>query len=214
MEELNKKKISGQSLAEVMIAIGIATIFIGGAALSASVILRLLGENRNLQGASFLAQGILDNVSVVSDADWHRVDFYGGDALLGTPAKYMIGTTTVPFTVLSGAEDSEIGGVAYSRYFTVDKVSRDGAGNIEDVYVLANEDPSTIKVTANVLWRPGIGISMVRYMTRRGNGISRQSDWSGGPGQSWPFLNSTKFDTEDAGINYSSASGQLKLVGF
>ncbi len=214
MAELINKKNAGQSLAEVMIAIGIATIFIGGAALSASVILRLLGENRNLQGASFLAQGILDNAAVVADADWHRMDFYGGDALLSAPLKYRVDTSVTPFIIAAGTEDSEIGGVLYSRYFTAERVSRDGGGNIEPVYAPANEDPSTIKMTAFVEWRPGVGISTVRYLTRKGSEVAWQSDWSGGAGQLWPVTDVTKFDTEDAGINYTGTSGSLKLVGF
>ncbi len=203
---------SGQSLAEILIATAIIAIFIGGVAGAVSVSLQVLGQNKYLQSASLLAQEILDNATVVANSDWHRVDRFGGDALSSAPAQYKV-IAPAPFTIASGAETVTLDGIDYTRYFTVDLVSRDAGKNIEVIYDPSREDPSTLKITGTVTWTGGGVLNLTRYVTRSRNRSTLQTDWSGGAGQSGAFADPAKYDSASAGIDVAGKSGSIRLSG-
>lgn len=203
---------SGQSLVELLIATSIIILILGGAVAAVSVSLRSGSDNKKFQVANFLVQELLDNLSVLADADWHRVDMFGADALAGAPAAYRL-TTPAPFSVVPGAESIVNDGVTYSRYFSVDPVSRDGAGAIESVYAPERVDPSTIRVTSRVEWGNGAKFEAVRYLTRSRARATLQTDWSGGSGQSGAFADPGKYDTASAGIDVTGKSGSIRLTG-
>ncbi len=202
----------GQSLAEILIATGILAIFVGGSVGAVAVSIQVLGQNKYLQSASFLAQEILDNTAVLAAADWHKIDRFGSDALSSSPAEYKI-ITSAPFVISPGSEAVVLDGITYTRLVSFEWVSRDGAKNIEAVYDPSREDPSTIKVTATVLWPNGSGLGIVRYITRGKSRSTVQSDWSGGVGQSGIFSDPGKYDTASVGIDATSQSGSIRLGG-
>ena len=205
-------RASGQSLAEILIATAIIAIFIGGVAGAVSVSLSVLGKNKYLQSASFLAQEILDNASALANSDWHRMDRFGADALAPSPAQYKI-VAPAPFTVAAESETVTLDGIDYARYFTVELVSRDAGKNIESAYDPAREDPSTLKITGIVTWAGGGMLNLTRYITRSHNRASLQTDWSGGSGQPGTLVDPAKYDTASAPIDISSKSGSIRLSG-
>lgn len=203
----------GQSLLELLIAIGIVGFFIGGAVLSAQLALRLSAQNKNLQTASLLAQELLDNFTVVGARDWHRVDMYGVDARAEAPAQYLVDTSVVPFNIAVGGESVDVDGVLYTRYLTLSKVSRNAGEAIETVYLPANEDPSTLKVIASVEWGAGSKVDVAKFVTRFKNNKTVQTDWSGGGGQGGVVGDPGKYDTADSGIDVVSKKGTIRLNG-
>ena len=215
MEHITRSKFNkrGQSIIELLIAMGLVGFFIGGAVLSAQLALRLSSQNKNLQAASFLAQEILDNFSAVAGRDWHRVDTYGSDALAVSPAEYHVLTAATPFVIASGSDSVVVDGVTYSRYFTIDKVSRDAGEAVETVYVSADEDPGTLKITANVEWGTNSKVDVSKFVTRYKNDKSIQTDWSSGSGQSGVIGDPGKYDTADSGINVTSKKGSIRISG-
>lgn len=202
----------GQSLAEILIAVGIIAIVVGGVVGAIVVSLQILSQNKYIQNATFLAQELLNNVTVVGESDWHKIDRFGADALDSTPAKYRV-ISSEPFSVASGSEVITLDGVDYERYFTLDWVSRDGGENIEDIYDSAKEDPSTIKITSIISWAAGGSAKLVKYLTRGNNTSSLQTDWSGGGGQSGSFADPIKYDAAVGGIDVASQSGSIRLSG-
>ena len=211
MNEINSQK--GQSLIELLIAMGIVGFFIGGAVLSAQLALRLSAQNKNLQAAAFLAQELLDNFTVVGGRDWHRVDMYGIDALAESPSQYFVDITITPFAMASGAESVVVDGVTYTRYLTFSKVSRGVSEAIEAIYSVANEDPSTLKVVSNVEWGSGSKFDITKFVARSKNNKIIQTDWAGGGGQLGVVGDPGKYDTADAGIDVLSKKGVIRLNG-
>lgn len=204
--------LSGQSLAEILIATAIIAIFIGGVAGAVSISLQVLGQNKYIQNATFLTQEILDHATVLAKSDWHRMDRFGADALTPSPTEYRI-TTPAPFEVASGAETVTLDGIDYTRYFSVEWVSRDAGKNIESIYDPAREDLSTIKIISTVTWPGGGSFGLVKYLTRGENKSSLQTDWSGGAGQVGALTDPGKYDTASAGIDVTSKSGSIRLSG-
>jgi len=87
----------------------------------------------------------------------------------------------------------------YSRFFNVENVSRDSGGSI--VTSGGTNDPSTQKVTASVQWGATGAVTeakIVDYLTRSKNFVFRQTDWSGGSGQSGVITEpNSKYSTSD-----------------
>lgn len=104
----------------------------------------------------------------------------------------------------------------YSRYFYTDNVSRDANQNIETTYNPANDDPSTQKITVKAEWLSRGSVSnleIVSYLTRWANNSVSQTDWSGGGGASGPVTDfGNRFDTS-TDIDFSSATGSIKISG-
>jgi type II secretory pathway pseudopilin PulG len=197
---------------ELLVATSIIILILGGAVAAVAVSLRSGSDNKKFQVANLLVQELLDNLSVLADADWHRVDMFGADALSAAPAAYHL-TASAPFSVVSGAESIVNAGVTYSRYFMINPVSRDSSGAIESAYVPANVDPSTIRVTSRIEWGSAAKLEAVRYLARARSRASLQTDWSGGAGQTGLLVDPGKYDSASAGIDVTGKSGSIRLAG-
>lgn len=192
MDALNNGQ-RGQSLIELLVAIGVAGIFITGATLSLDVAIRSTKQNKQSQPAAQLAQELLDNVSVVSQSNWASVVAVAGPSFISTSGV---------FSVATGKEIvASVSGVDYQRYFIVSDLP-------------AGADPSRKVITVTVEW-PAVGptnrVSLSRSVTRHENAVFRQTDWSGGAGQPGAFQDATKFDTRS---NMTvSEGGSLSITG-
>jgi type II secretory pathway pseudopilin PulG len=210
---------SGQSLVELLIGIGVGTILIGSAAMLVSVTLKASRENKFLQAATFLAQEELERVAVYADARWYCNSGACGiyNLLKGSSNEYHLGTTTPSFTSVLGDEAGiALDGVLYSRSFYVENVCRNSSGGITGVVQGGScasgfEDPSTQHVTATVAWDPAGSLSISRYLTRHGNRVVVQTDWSGGPGQPGLWALQSKYDVDDGHIEYLSIPGSITM---
>jgi len=194
MDALNSK--SGQSLIELLIAIGIAGIFISGATLSVDVALRSTTQNKQAQPASQLAQELLDAVVVAARANWQG-NIANPPIVLGAP--YVI---TAAGASAAGTEFKDLNGLRYTRSFAVADVSP--------------VDSSKKSITVTVTWPVGASlgtVTLARIVTRNQNAVFRQTDWSGGSGQFGVFNDATKFDTQSGEIKITDG-GSIYLNGF
>ncbi|OGY62916.1 MAG: hypothetical protein A2745_02605 [Candidatus Harrisonbacteria bacterium RIFCSPHIGHO2_01_FULL_44_13] len=207
-----KKRSNGQSLIEVVIGITIGTLILGTAAGAILLTLRTGSQSKSFQAASILSQALLDSVTSVAEKSWH--DIYNLSPK-GLSAKYYLSSSSGVFVSLSDVEEVTADGAAYMRYFTVENVLRDAGDNIVDVG--GAEDPSTQKITAVTEWVQVGGIvdvKMVKYLTRSQNSVFRQSDWSGGNGQTGAISDvNNKFDSA-SNIDFTSAPGSIKIQGY
>jgi prepilin-type N-terminal cleavage/methylation domain-containing protein len=200
MDELNKKRAesgsqSGQSLIELLVAMSIAGIFIGGVTIALDVALRSTTQSKHAQPASLLVQELLDTVAVAARANWQ-----GSIAVLplNTPYHIMNGVAVAG----SESKTPDVNGLVYTRFFTVADV--------------IPPDASRKLITVTATWPAGASIGTVtlaRYVTRSQNSAFRQTDWSGDSGQSGLFIDAAKFAAQ-SGIIKVTDGGFIYLDGF
>ncbi|MEK7554636.1 MAG: hypothetical protein AAB518_01480 [Patescibacteria group bacterium] len=210
----NGNSVRGQSLIEILVAVGVGAILVSSAALLLVVSTRVGRESRFIQAASFLSQELMDEVVVFADRHWFcsttpTCGLYSLQKGPGNPY-YLLG---LPLVANSGSESITLDSVTYTRSFLVENVIRDscGIGNItantasvpscDPSFFLGAlgagnaEDPSTQKVTVTTTWSSGTGASrLVRYITRNRNELLHQTNWSGG-------MNQTDFPPGASGIS-------------
>lgn len=151
----------------------------------------------------------------------------GGSA----PFNGLIDDVRVYNRALSASEVKQIySNRIYARSFTIDNVSRDscGVGSITTdatstcssgpAVAGVADDPSTQKITVGVNWSGGgsrgSSISKVQYLTRAVGSIFKQTDWSGGSGQSGPITAPNSQYASSTSIDYSSSTGSIIIQGY
>lgn len=207
--------IQGQSILEIIIALGIGGILIIGAVAAISTSLQADVEGTASQTASFLTQELADNVSVFASANWRNI--YDLDK---SPSQYYLVEASGSFTSASGSETIVVSGTDFTRYFTLENVSRDANGAIQETYVLANDDPSTQKLEVVTTWATSNNqtatSSFTKYLARRGNVVFVQTDWVGGP--TYPVVDTIPLPnnsyTEYAtSTNVATSTGSISIEG-
>ncbi len=213
----------GQSLVEVLIAIGVGAILIGAATATIIPVLRSNLETRTVQIAGSLAQDYLDNIQSLAENDWNKI--YNPPAAKGPSSQFYLTPTSTTYMVTGGATSTVVEARTFTRYFRIENVNRDlcGAGDITANTTTSCasgpgsygiiEDPSTQKITSVVSWTAGGSaggsINKVQYFTRSQNKVFVQSNWSEGPGQEGPITaENNKFATS-TNINYSTTTGSI-----
>lgn len=217
----------GQSLIEILIAVTVAGLLVGGAAALISVVLQSGTQSRYYQAASGLAQELMDRVTVFAEARWYcstttcpladgtPTGIYNLNKA-PVPQKYRLDPSGPSFVSNKNVETVTLNtSDTYTRYFYVENVSRDGSGNIEPNYEPTREDPSTQKITVKVEWpavAPTQNVSVVKYLTRSRNAVFRQTDWSGGKGQCSGYVDQANSQFCDStGLDSTSKAGEIKL---
>ena len=205
----------GQSLIEVLIAVTVGVLMIGVVITFIAPVLRSDTHTSRAQTAASLSKELLDNVRVLSEANWHNIDVL----TVGSSSRYYIATTT-PFSVAAGTENLTVGTTTYSRYFYVEDVKRDAPGYPSGGNISLSgtfNDPSTKKVTVVYAWPPASTSSISQYLTRSQNRFFIQTDWSGGPGAEGPVTSTgSRFSISSLspGIDYTSSTGSIIIQGF
>ncbi|MDD4931329.1 MAG: hypothetical protein PHG66_04280 [Candidatus Colwellbacteria bacterium] len=201
--------IRGQSLVEILIAVGISATIIGGVV---STYVVSLNSNANARFSAIgteLAQETFDNVKAISEAEWKTVY----DVTKGTAFHLSLGEDS--FNLVSGEEAVTIDGVPYTRFFIIDNVGRTGGGDI--VSVGGIDDPSTQRVTVTVSWLSAGSQRQTKisgYISRTRNISLRLSNWDGGPGSTGPFIGQTTTFFSDNNVDYETLPGVIKLLNF
>ena len=202
----------GQSLIEVLIAVTVGVLMIGVVITFIAPVLRSDTHTSRAQTAASLSKELLDNVRVLSEANWHNIDLLN----IGSSSRYYIATTT-PFSATSGIESVSVGTTTYKRYFYIDNVCRD-PGNLVVLSCGSNKnDPSTKKVTVVYTWPPASTSTISQYLTRSQNRFFIQTDWSGGPGKEGPVTSTgSRFSTSSLspGIDHTSSTGSIIIKNF
>ncbi|MDO8429961.1 MAG: 6-bladed beta-propeller [bacterium] len=201
----------GQSLIEVVIAMAIGVIMIAVSSGTIALVLQSNQLSQNNQTASELAVALADNLSVLTESNWHNIY----DLNKGSGNKYYIATSSGVLVIQSGEEQIIVDGIQFARYFYAENVSRNSGGNIESVYNVSNDDPSTQKATLVTNWIINGSNSVTAYsiyLTRWRNRLLWQTDWSGGSGQEGPVSQiNNKFDSYQ-NVNFSATPGSIVPV--
>ncbi len=208
---MNIKNSRGQALIEILIGLAVGAILIGGATAAVVAILRSNLESKNFQAASSLSQELLDEVKTLAEADWHNIY----NLSKGSGTQYYMAASGTVFAVFSGTTTTTVGNITYTKFFSIENVGRDASSTI--VASGGTDDPSTQKITSHAQWLSAGQTSEVPitvYLTRWRNTISRQTDWSGGPGQAGPIIEFSNQSASSTGIDYSSSTGSIIIQGF
>jgi type II secretory pathway pseudopilin PulG len=218
------KTLKGQSIIEVIVAIGVGAILIGAAAFAIVPILRSNLESRSVQVTTSLNQEYTDDVKNLSESNWQNI--YGLPK--GSDSKFFLNASgTDSFKTEAGTTSTLKEGRNFTSYFFVENVNRDscGIGNITastttgcskpgDVGVAG--DPSTQKITVVTEWPNGAttaSSSRVQYITRSRNKVFIQTDWSGGGNQEGPITKENNKFATSTDINFTGSPGSIKIKG-
>jgi len=201
-------KFKGQSLVELLVAISIGTILIGGSVTLMGVSLKSYGTIRKHLQANVLIRQTIEIIQILARYDWYSI--YD----LAEESNYKISLSGNTWTISAGQETDTINDIPYERYFQVYNVLRDASGDISTSTSDTFDDPSTQKITVFLKYGDNyISSSSVSfYFTRsEDNKVFHQDDWSEGSGVTGPTPNpSDKYDTS-TNVATSTAE-QLTLV--
>lgn len=206
---MNQRLESGQSLIELVVALGVGVAMLGVASGGLFVVLRSSQLSQQYETASALVTALTDNAAALGEKKWHNLY----DLNKGSASHYFVATSTGQLAVQGGDQQTDINSTAYTVYFYVDNVSRDVSGNIESIYNQANDDPSTQKITAIASWNisgSSPNVASVAYLTRWPNEVFRQSDWSGGAGQEGPITAANSQFISQTNVDFTSQPGSIK----
>ncbi len=222
MAPLHIKKNTGQTLAEIIVSLGIAFILVGSAAMLVSVTLRASASNKYLQSSSFLAQDLMEKLVAFAEGKWYcpsncTANYGIANLLKGSTNTHYISTSANPFTwVGPGAtETTVLDGVTYSRSFFIDEVCRDatsGAITTESwpACLATQKDLSTLLAVVVVAWTEqgqSQSFRLTRYLIHdRNNQVFVQTDWSGVPTGSPPQVVTVPNNKFETSTNITSGS--------
>ncbi|OGY58693.1 MAG: hypothetical protein A3C03_00535 [Candidatus Colwellbacteria bacterium RIFCSPHIGHO2_02_FULL_45_17] len=203
MRSRTEAAVCGQSLVELIISIAIVAILAGSVVGALLLSVRINNESINFSTASPLGQEVIDNVRSVSESDWPSLYSQSDKSSSSTYHINLDSTSTL--SVATGTEEIERGGITYTRWFSIENVSRDSSGDI--VESGGTEDTSTQKVAVHIEWQEGPGtasVGLTEYFTRwTRNESTVFTDWSGNSGIEGPI---TRPDN-----NFSATSGSIDL---
>ena len=199
----------GQSLVEILIAVGISAALIGSVVSTYVVSLRSNANARLSAIGTQLAQETYDNVKALAESDWHTIY----SVTKGANQHLVLADDT--FSVVPGTEAFEVDGTLYTRSFVVENVQRGLSGDI--VSSGGEDNPSTQKVTVTVSW-PISGetddTKITGYIARNRNASLRSTNWTDGPENEGPFIGQTSGFTASSNVDYMTLPGVIKLLNF
>jgi len=206
MRNINiKQKFKAQSLIEILVAISVGIILIGGSVLLISVALRSYEAIRQKITVNSLLRQQSEVLIFLAQDNWHNL--YD----LTRNSDYYATSTNNVWSINSGQETGILNNIPYRRYFKVYDVNRDDNGNISPSGTL---DSNTLKLIAFIEYGNNYvsSSSLAFYLTRSANNqVMHQTDWSGGSGQTGPLPNpGNKFDSQ-TNIEYSTV-GQITMA--
>jgi type II secretory pathway pseudopilin PulG len=210
----NLKKIKfqrGALLLELLIVISILAIILSVSANATFSSLKSNKSSGERDVSSSLASETLEAVRSIAEEDYQNIygltkgvqHYYPTSTDASAPGRW------IPKT---GDENIVLNGITYTRYFTVDNVSRDDiTRNIQTTYSGTYDDPSTQKVTINVSWAGGSPIVLSEYFFRWKNKICGQPGWTtADPGDTVHPCANASYDSKDTSIDISTGSIKLQ----
>ncbi len=206
---------AGQSIMEILVAIGVGVIMIAAGAAIIAPALTINSTATQAQAAAAIGKELFDNVRVVSEENWQSI---ATSTVATTSAyHYRIDTSVTPFTIRSGDENITVGTTTYMRYFYIDDVPRVAGSPYNNDVLMGGgaSDPSTKLVTVVYGWSQSGGQNYRKtisgYLTRYRNMVYVQTDWSGGPNQSGPASTTNREFATSTNIDYSTTTGSILI---
>jgi Tfp pilus assembly protein PilV len=217
MEKINNQK--GTLLIEILLAILIAAIVIGG------VILLMTGSSQSgkisgTQSAAIaLAQEGLEAMEAIRDTTngWHNIylppDGNGSVGNKGDSYLYYAHKNGSAWELSTDVANRDIiiNETTYSRTIYIYNVSRNATGDREIVTSGGVDDPSTQKIKVKVSQNNSKDIIFEEYLTRWKNNTFLDTNWSGGSGQAGPVASPNSSYASDDGNIDTGTAGSIKL---
>ena len=194
----------GQSLAELLVGVAIVTIIISSIVGAVIVVLRSNLQSTTSRTAAALGEEMMNSVRSIAEGKWGSLYSVSPK---GASTTYRVSTSGTALTIVSGSEDISVNNATYTRFFSVENVSRDSAQNIA---ASGTEDPSTQKITITVRWQISGGtpqLQTAEYLTRFRNEVTRFTDWSGSSTVSGPITNPDNNYFSQSGLNATGTAG-------
>lgn len=199
MKIKNLSNQQGSLLIEILLAVAIAAIIIGGVSVLISVSLKSGQISGEKSAALGLAEEGLEAMKVIGESDWHNIylppDGLGdpdtGKGEVEANAYYVYkkdngGTFSWDLTKDSAKGNITVNGIIYIRKIYIFNVTRNKTGPDRQVCIIPVEDcpagelndPSTQRIKVKVSQSAGADIIVEEYLTRWRNNIYSQADWS------------------------------------
>ncbi len=167
----------GQSLIEVLVAVVVGMILIGGVIMIIAPTLKISAETNESKIGAALGRELVEKVRVFASANWHNIDALA----TGTSNIFHLTSTAVTFATSSGAEQIMVSTTTYTRYFYLEDVCRDNNNRVSSsppCSGLLEDDPSTKKVTIIYKWPMSATNTFSTLLTRHTSRSIRQTIWS------------------------------------
>ncbi|MCK9344623.1 MAG: hypothetical protein M0P64_00675 [Candidatus Pacebacteria bacterium] len=207
MKTIQHSTQRGALLLELLVAISILAIILSIGSESVFVSMQSGKISSETDVAMGLASETLEATRAISDEKWQNIS----GVIKGS--HYVATSTSVSgkWALVSGDETIPLNTALYTRYVTIENVSRDlSTREIENIYNADHDDPSTQRVAVTVSWQgSGSPVTMNDYFLRWRNKICKQTDWAGGTGSGAKNCPDTTYGSKDAAVD--TAGGTLKL---
>lgn len=201
-------KQRGQVLTEILVAISVVSIVIGGVAILISSSLIAGKKVRQVSTANSLALEMIESFEGVANNSWINIycpptgDCSSSSKGSGVEYSTVFSTSTNTWSIQSNRATTTVDGINYGRYFYIEDVDRDSSG-IGAISSSGEDDPSTQKITAFVFWPPSNNFQVSEYITRSNNLVFPDEKWN---------TSGTGIYTVSQGY-YSSLSGDTVISG-
>ena len=126
-----------------------------------------------------------------------------------TTQQYYLVTSSSPYTATTGIQSVAIGTTTYVRYFYLSDAYRTSGGSISSSSTSNTYDPSTKQVTVVYNWTQGTTSTISTYLTRNGDAVIDQTDWSGGPGATSAATSVGSQFASSTNVDYSTTTGSI-----
>lgn len=217
----NIRRLSdGMLLLEILIALAVVTVIVGLGAQTTVVSLKSNKTAGEKGEAGKLVEETFEAVRMITAENW--LNLYKPPDGTGDPAAskgdnnhYYPSQSVGKWIIQSGNEIVTVGSLSYTRYFTIDNVSRDSNKDIEPTYNSSNDDPSTQKITVNVGWANAATTTISQYLFRWRNKVCHKTNWSGGktyPADNTEACSSTANTYYNDDGNIDNSGGSIKLI--
>lgn len=203
----NSSQKKGSLLLELLIVISLLAVIlsIGSEAVFVSLKSSKIAGERDV--ALGLSNEAIEAVKAVTEENWQNIHSLTKE----TQHYYATSTASLgSWTLVAGDETIVLNNTTYTRYMTIENVSRDNSSRaILDTG--GDNDPSTQKVTVVVSWAGAEPLIASEYFFRWRNKTCGQSSWvgSGLSGNTVQACGTTTYDTIDSTV--STSTGTLKL---
>jgi type II secretory pathway pseudopilin PulG len=200
----NKKTTtsSGFLIMELLVSVAVLAViaFVGAQASLVSFSGGKASEEKD--NAANLSNEVFEAVRAAADEKW--VNLYN---LTKGGTQYHPALSGGKWTLVANNETITLNNISYTRYFTVDNVSRDiTTRNIESAYVSADDDPSTQKVTVTVTWPGGSNnLTISQYVFRWRNKVCDHTDWLTSGSSGAKTCPDSSYDVKDSAVDASTS---------
>jgi len=211
-------KLRGQLLIETIISLGVLAVIL--VAITPLFMVGTKGpeEAWKKEAAENLAKESFAGIKALKEEDWNNIYRPLGTANKGENNPYHLATGAGEWVLAAGSQTVALNGTNFNISIIINNISRtglNGAGEIEQVFNPAREDPSTQKVTIEASWENRPPMKLEEYLGRWQNDIWEQTDWYGGAGQvNWSpgsnkFFSSSQIDNTTASVIKLAKTGSV-----